>query len=158
VPTVLITDDDPDIRFLLARVLETSEFDVVEAESGPDALAYLATHTLPDIAVLDVQMPDMDGWQTLSAIRGDERTAALPVILCTVKSSAENAARGWQLGADEYVPKPFQVTELLERIELVLSRSSGERERARHAGFAKANLALAQEPGAQAGPAAKLNA
>src|SRR5207249_2954900 len=106
----------------------------------------------------DVQMPDMDGWQTLVAIRSDERTASLPVVLCTVKSSAENVARGWKLGADEYVAKPFQASDLVERIELVLSRTGAERERARHAGFAEAILVMAQESGTQAGPAAKLNA
>jgi two-component system, OmpR family, response regulator len=143
--TVLITDDDPDIRFLLASILRSAEFDVVEAQNGRDALSRLAAEQLPDIVILDVQMPEMDGWETLSTIRADPRTAWLPVILCTVKSTPENVARAWKLGADDYATKPFDATELVDQIRLVLARDSGERDEARHVGLAQASAGLSED-------------
>jgi DNA-binding response OmpR family regulator len=125
--TALITDDDRDIRFLLSSVLERAGFEVAEAENGREALSYLRAHEMPDIAILDIQMPHMDGWETLSRIRSDPRMTALPVILCTAKSSADNEARGWKLGADGYVAKPFQASDLLARVRGVLTRNDDQR-------------------------------
>lgn len=139
--TILITDDDPDIRLLLSHVLRAADFDVVQAANGRDALAYLGTHELPDLAILDIQMPEMDGWDTLAAIRKDPRSAELPVILCTVKATPENVARGWDLGADAYVPKPFEARALIEQVGQVLARTGGERIEVRRAGIAKAQVA-----------------
>lgn len=140
--TVLITDDDADIRLLLSHLLRAAEFEIAQVENGGDALAYLETHALPDLAILDVQMPEMDGWETLSAIRNDSRTSDLPVILCTVKSTPENVARGWDLGADAYVRKPFQASELIDQVGEVLSRSDSERLAIRRTEFAQARSNL----------------
>ena len=128
---VLLVDDAADIRLLQRAVLERSGFTVEEACSGPDALAVLARDDLPNAVVLDVQMPVMDGWETLSAIRREPRLAHLPVILCTVRSRPEDTERAWRLGCDGYLSKPFSITRLVEEIETALARTGEQRDAVR---------------------------
>jgi DNA-binding response OmpR family regulator len=121
VTTILVVDDDGDIRQLVADLLRLSGFEAVTAPSGVAALEQLAVaDELPSLALLDVQMPELDGWDTLRSIRRDPRTADLPVVLCTVKSGAADTAVGWSLGCDGYVVKPFAITDLIEEVETVL--------------------------------------
>jgi CheY-like chemotaxis protein len=119
--SLLVVDDNNDIRFLIGRHLRR-EFRVAEADCGPAALSYLAENDPPDLIVLDVQMPDMDGWQTLRAIRADPRTAAVPVVMCTVKASPEDVARAEELGANGYVVKPFSLADLVDAVRGALDR------------------------------------
>ena len=114
----LVVDDAADIRLLAELVLSMAGFTVVGAPSGSEALRLLASGDLPDIVVLDVQMPDLDGWETLTRLRNDPRTATLPVVLCTVKGLPEDTLRGWALGCDGYLGKPFDISGLVRRREV----------------------------------------
>ena len=123
----LVVGDAPDIRLLADLVLSMAGFRVTAAASGREALRVLAEQELPDIVLLDVQMPDVDGWETLTRLRGDPRTADLPIVLCTVKGLPEDALRGWSLGCDGYLGKPFDIDGLVAELHGVLRRSCGER-------------------------------
>ena len=124
----LVVDDAPDIRMLADLVLTMAGFSVTAAASGSEALRTLAEGDLPDVVVLDVQMPDLDGWETLTRMRQDPRTADLPVVLCTVKGLPEDTLRGWTLGCDGYLGKPFDISGLVEELRAVLRRDPGDRE------------------------------
>jgi DNA-binding response OmpR family regulator len=119
---VLIVDDTDDVRSLLRVALSVAGFETMEASEGPAALHLLATQATPDLVLLDVQMPVMDGWQTLSQIRNSPATSTLPVIMCTVKSRTEDRVRGWELGCDGYLSKPFDIGELVELVRSVAAR------------------------------------
>jgi CheY-like chemotaxis protein len=123
----LVVDDAADIRLLADLVLSMAGFTVVGAASGAEALRMLAAGDLPDIVLLDVQMPDLDGWETLTRLRGDPRTAALPVVMCTVKGLPEDSLRGWSLGCDGYLGKPFDIAGLVAELEQVLARDERQR-------------------------------
>lgn len=123
----LVVDDAPDIRLLSDMVLSMAGFSVTAASSGSEALALLARGELPDIVLLDVQMPEVDGWETLARLRADARTADLPVVLCTVKGLPEDTLRGWSLGCDGYLGKPFDIGGLVDEMHAVLGRDLVER-------------------------------
>lgn len=126
--TVLVVDDAADVRLLARAVLTQARFGVVEACSGREALARLAEHR-PDLVVLDVQMPDMDGWDTLQAVRSSASAwADVPVVLCTVKAHPRDVHRAWELGCDGYINKPFSITDLTDAVRSVLARTPSERE------------------------------
>ena len=124
---VLVVDDAEDIRLLMSQVLRIAGFDVAEATSGHDALRLLAEDEPPVVAVIDVQMPEMDGWETLTAVRGNPATADLPVLLCTVKSGTADILRAWQLGCDGYLTKPFAIADLIGEVQALTTRSMQER-------------------------------
>jgi CheY-like chemotaxis protein len=126
-PRALIVDDSEDIRLLVGHVLQRGGFEVSEAASGREALQHLTAAGLPDVIVLDVQMPMMDGWATLAAIRLTPDMADLPVVLCTVRSGPADRARAWSLGCDGYVVKPFAVEQLLSEIVAAAARRGPER-------------------------------
>jgi CheY-like chemotaxis protein len=132
---VLVVDDDADIRWLTRTIL-ADRFDVVEAASGIAALDVLGADQPIDAVVLDVQMPELDGWDTLAAIRGDPRWSTLPVVLCSVKSEAPDARRAWQLGCDALIGKPFAIDELETAVIDVLDRSADDRVRQRERALA----------------------
>lgn len=127
-PTALVTDDVADVRRLIRRVLEPAGYVVEEASSGLLALAMLASPPRPDVVVLDVQMPEMDGWQTLAAIRSEPTLGNLPVVLCTVKAGPDDIERAWLGGCDGYVVKPFDIGELLAQVDLVVKQDEEERQ------------------------------
>ncbi|MGH2813496.1 MAG: response regulator [Actinomycetota bacterium] len=122
---ILIVDDDPAIRRLLNHSLELEGYLVATASDGEEALDQLPVVD-PDVVVLDIMMPRMNGLDVLERIRRDPDTADLPVILLTAKSAKEDVWEGWQRGVDYYMTKPFDVEELLRFIEYVLS--GGDRE------------------------------
>jgi DNA-binding response OmpR family regulator len=124
----LVVDDAHDIRLLADLVLSMAGFTVSAASSGKEALSMLAGEDLPDIVLLDVQMPEVDGWETLARLRADARTADLPVVLCTVKGLPEDTLRGWTLGCDGYLGKPFDIGGLVDELHGVLGRDRAERE------------------------------
>ncbi len=125
--TALVVDDAPDIRLLADLVLTMAGFAVTAASSGREALQILGRGKLPDIVLLDVQMPEVDGWETLSRLRGDPRTVDLPVVLCTVKGLPEDTLKGWSLGCDGYLGKPFDIGGLVDELHGVLRRDHDER-------------------------------
>lgn len=128
----LVVDDAADIRQLATLVLQMAGFTVTSAASGREALSALGGGELPDIILLDVQMPDVDGWETLSGVRSDPRTRHLPVVLCTVKGLPEDALKGWTLGCDGYLGKPFDIGGLVAELQAVLQRDMPTRQAIRH--------------------------
>ncbi len=103
---VLIADDEANIRNILDFTLHAEGFTVVGARNGQEAFD-LAVSELPDIIILDVMMPDIDGIEACRRLKQDERTSAVPVILLTARSGREDRERGRDAGADAYVTKPF---------------------------------------------------
>ena len=132
----LVVDDAADIRLLADLVLSMAGFEVTAAASGREALHFIAQNDLPDIVLLDVQMPDVDGWETLSRLRADPRTADLPIVLCTVKGLPEDTLKGWSLGCDGYLGKPFDIGGLVEELHVVLGRPPEESRAVRRARIA----------------------
>ena len=127
---VLIVDDAPDIRLLVRRILELNGIEAREVSSGAEAIVLIA-RAKPDLVILDIQMPEMDGWETLAAIRADKTTRDIPVILCSVRSRDEDMLRGWRAECDGYVGKPFDVADLIEEVHRVASVDPGARARIR---------------------------
>ena len=125
--TVLVVDDAEDVRHLLTTMLQADGYGVVPAEGGIAALDLLAGDVRVDLVLLDVQMPDLDGWSTLQQIRQHPSHANVPVVLCTVKQHSTDLARAWSLGADGYITKPFQIADLLAEISYVLNRTAEQR-------------------------------
>ena len=120
---ILVVDDDPDIRELLRVLLERRDFSVAEAGDGQEALRVFFAER-PDLVVLDVAMPGLDGWQTLERIR---ELSDVPVVMLTARATEVEKTRGLRSGADDYVTKPFGRQELLARVEALLRRT-GTRE------------------------------
>ncbi len=118
-PVVLIADDDDDILQLLAFRLERAGYEIVQARNGKQALS-LALELLPALAVLDVMMPELDGYEVTRELRTNEATSSMPIILLTARAQTQDAARGLAVGADDYVKKPFDARDLRERIERLL--------------------------------------
>src|SRR4051812_31864234 len=119
---VLVIDDDGDIRRLVADLLGGAGFSVEQAEDGRAGLRALHK-TPPDLVVLDVSMPNLDGWQTLERIRD---LSEVPVLMLTARGEELERVRGLQAGADDYVVKPFGRQELVARVQALLRRAGGE--------------------------------
>ena len=120
-PLVLIADDDDDIRALVGFRLQRVGYDVLAAVDGAEALALALEHR-PALALLDVSMPKLDGYEVTRRIRADETTRAMPVILLTARAQEADVARGFETGADDYVKKPFSPQELAARVQAILGR------------------------------------
>ena len=118
-PLILVADDDDDILFLVTTRLKRDGFDVIEARSG-DAALTLAQTRRPDVAVLDVGMPGLDGLEVLARIRADDALKGMRVLLLTAKAQESDVRRGYDAGADAYVRKPFSPTELSARVRDLL--------------------------------------
>jgi two-component system, OmpR family, phosphate regulon response regulator PhoB len=116
---VLVADDDEDILLLLTVHLERAGYEVVQARDGLDALR-AATELRPALAVLDVMMPGLDGFEVTRELRRDATTRSMPIILLTARAQATDVAQGMAAGADEYVKKPFDARDLKERVERLL--------------------------------------
>jgi len=123
---ILVVDDDPTMVKLINVNLKLNNYAVIEAISGEQALDIVSKEPL-DLVVLDIMMPRVDGWEVLKRIREDADTEELPVILVTAKTQDSDVIRGWELGADEYVIKPFNPLLLVEVIKMVLDRSYEDR-------------------------------
>ena len=124
--SVLVVDDAADIRLLVQAVLSRAGCEVREAASATEAFAAI-DDSKPDVLLLDVQMPDADGWSVLATIRSDPQTTALRVVLCTVKGHPDDRARGWRLGCDGYLTKPFTIPDLVDEVMAVAQRSDDAR-------------------------------
>lgn len=121
---VLVADDDEDILTLVKAVLERAGHEVIAVQDGAQALASLRSQK-PDLAVLDISMPELDGLEVLRRVRDDDGIRALPVILLTAKAQEADVERGYAAGASAYVKKPFSPRELAERVESLLAQSGG---------------------------------
>ncbi len=120
-PYILLVDDDPNISRLVQLYLEKEGFEVKTADRGDDALAQFRKLP-PDLMLLDVMLPFMDGWQVLKAVR---KTSSIPIIMLTAKDETFDKVLGLELGADDYITKPFDTKELVARVKAVLRRTQG---------------------------------
>jgi DNA-binding response OmpR family regulator len=119
--TVLVAEDDDDIRALVVYRLERSGYEVVQAQDGAEALR-LAPGCDPDLAILDVMMPKVDGYEVTRRLRRDDATSRLPVILLTARTQESDVSQGFAAGADDYIRKPFSPDELRDRVQAILGR------------------------------------
>jgi len=120
-PSVLAADDDDDILELVAFRLSRSGFTVLQARDGEEALR-LAFESPPDVAVLDVMMPKLDGLEVTRRLRANEATRRTAIILLTARSQDFDVEQGFAAGADDYIRKPFSPQELRARVQAVLGR------------------------------------
>ena len=118
--TIMVVDDNPDIITIVRTILEGKGYNVMSAYSGPELLTRLLEEQKPDLIVLDIMMPQMDGLEVLTRLKGAPDTASIPVILLTAKVQYEDVLGGYKLGADYYITKPFTSTQLLNGINLLL--------------------------------------
>src|SRR4051812_29203667 len=121
-PRILIVEDDPDIAELVARYLDKAGFTTARASTGRDALSAIAARP-PDALVLDLMLPQVDGLEVCRAIRAKEATAALPIIMLTARADESERIVGLELGADDYLAKPFSPNELVARVRALLRRA-----------------------------------
>ena len=116
---ILVVDDEPRMTRFIRMNLELEEYRVIEAHNGLEALDKVRTN-LPSLVILDVMMPELDGFETLKILR---EISNVPVIMLTVRADEEDKVRGLELGADDYVTKPFSTRELVSRVKAVLRRT-----------------------------------
>lgn len=122
---VLIVEDEANIRQLVKYNLEKESYQVLEAEDGLQGLR-LAKTEKPDLILLDLMLPQMDGLEVCRSLKGNQATSALPIIMLTAKSEEIDKVIGLELGADDYMTKPFSPRELVARVKAVLRRSQKE--------------------------------
>jgi DNA-binding response OmpR family regulator len=114
-PRILIVDDEPEIGRILGLILRGAGFEVAAVEGGRAALMHLAGSPT-DLVLLDVTMPELDGFEILRRIRLSPATATLPVLMLTAKAGAADRIRAESLGADDYIDKPFDPVDVVERV------------------------------------------
>jgi DNA-binding response OmpR family regulator len=119
---ILVVDDEKDICGIMKRILENEGYAVFEAYDGQEALSKVFEIS-PDIMVIDVQMPGKNGFQVCEEIRKDPIYKELPILMLTVRNSKEDRLQGFTSGVDEYMVKPFDMSEIVARIKVVLERS-----------------------------------
>jgi len=120
--SVLVVDDDPVILRLLQVNFELEGIDVATAADGDEGLK-MARSDRPDLVISDIMMPKVNGLELLAALRSSPDTASMPVILLSAKAQVADVQRGLELGADDYVTKPFDPLELIDRVYKVLAKS-----------------------------------
>jgi two-component system phosphate regulon response regulator PhoB len=125
--TVLVIDDEKDLLELVTYNLQKEGFETLTAADAFKGLN-MATAEQPDLVVLDVMMPGMDGLEVCRQIRSDDRTRRIPVIMLTAKGAETDRIVGLEMGADDYLPKPFSPRELVARVKAVLRRTNGDME------------------------------
>jgi len=118
---ILVVDDEPDALELVGFNLKQAGFEVVTADDGVEALKK-ARETAPDLVLLDLMLPEIDGLEVCKALRRDPATAPIPVIMLTAKAAEIDRVLGLELGADDYVTKPFSPRELVLRVRNLLKR------------------------------------
>ncbi|HET7450630.1 MAG TPA: response regulator, partial [Gaiellaceae bacterium] len=129
---VLVIDDEAPIRLLCRVNLEAEGMSVLEAADGPSGLEK-ARAEAPDVVLLDVMMPGLDGWRVAEELLDDPRTATIPIVFLTARAELRDRARGIDLGGIDYVTKPFNPVELAPLVRNLLARvARGERESLRH--------------------------
>lgn len=124
---VVVVEDDPMISNLVKLKMEKSGYEVVVGENGRLGLELIGQH-LPDLVILDVMMPIMDGFEVLRRIRADERTRDIPVIMLTARGMEDDILKGFESGAVDYLTKPFSISELAARAGRILAARGEKRE------------------------------
>jgi two-component system sensor histidine kinase ChiS len=126
---VLIVEDDPDARKVLSLILKLDGYQISTASGGKEALDAMAT-LVPDLILLDVMMPGMDGYQVCEWVRSNPATARVPVVMLSGKADPESVAHGLEVGADEYLAKPIAPSTLTAELKKVLARTAPRIQRA----------------------------
>src|SRR5439155_14819610 len=137
---ILIVDDDPWILRMVSTLLEKRGYGIFTAEDGEEGVLK-ADQARPDLIITDVMMPRMDGWQMVRALRSRPELAFIPVIFLTALGGEEDRIKGFRLGADDYLAKPFRFEELDLRVQNALRRSGRAKEDARRAVAPRASVA-----------------
>ncbi|EJR65308.1 TPA: response regulator transcription factor [Bacillus toyonensis] len=119
--TVLLVEDERRLREIVSDYFRNEGFEVIEAEDGKKALELFAEHTI-DLIMLDIMLPEIDGWSVCRRIR---KESAVPIIMLTARSDEDDTLLGFELGADEYVTKPFSPKVLVARAKTLLKRADG---------------------------------
>ena len=119
-PVVMIVDDSITVRKVTQRLLDRHNFDTLTAKDGVDALTLLLEQ-IPDVMLLDIEMPRMDGFELATAIRNDERLKNIPIIMITSRTGEKHRDRAMNIGVNMYLGKPYQEQELLENIQSLLN-------------------------------------
>ncbi len=119
---IMVVDDEPDIVKLIKISLEMANFEVIEAYSGVEALEKVK-NIVPDLFLLDIMMPDMNGYQVCEKLKADNKTKSIPVVMLTAKGQRGDAEQGLKVGADDYIIKPFDPYELGEQISEILNNA-----------------------------------
>ncbi len=130
-PRILVIDDDAAIAELVAVNLEMAGYEVTQAEDGIKGQA-LAIQMLPDLIMLDLMLPRVDGFTVCQRLRRDDRTADIPVLMLTALSQTQDKVEGFNSGADDYLTKPFELEEMLARVRALLRRTDRIPQAAKH--------------------------
>jgi len=142
---VLVIDDEAPIRLLCRVNLEAEQMEVLEAADGPSGLEKARAET-PDVVLLDVMMPGLDGWRVAEELLDDERTRSIPIVFLTARAELRDRARGIDLGGVDYVTKPFNPVELAPLVRDLLARvGRGERDDVRREKLAELRALLERE-------------
>jgi DNA-binding response OmpR family regulator len=142
---VLVIDDEAPIRLLCRVNLEAEKMEVLEAADGPTGLEQ-ARAKKPDVILLDVMMPGLDGWQVAEQLLEDDRTRSIPIVFLTARAEFRDRARGLDLGGIDYVTKPFNPLELAPLVEDMLKRVElGERDELRGEKLAELRALMREE-------------
>ena len=142
---VLVIDDEAPIRLLCRVNLEAEGMDVLEAADGPTGLVEAREH-VPDVVLLDVMMPGLDGWQVAEQLLEDDRTSEIPIIFLTARAEFRDRARGLDIGGVDYVTKPFNPLELAPLVQSLLDRlDRGERDELRAEKLSELRSLMASE-------------
>jgi chemosensory pili system protein ChpA (sensor histidine kinase/response regulator) len=120
--TVMVVDDSITVRKVTTRVLERNDMNVIAAKDGVDAVSKLQEN-IPDIMLLDIEMPRMDGFELATHVRNEPRLRDIPIIMITSRTGDKHRQRAMQIGVNRYLGKPFQESELLENIEALLEET-----------------------------------
>jgi DNA-binding response OmpR family regulator len=126
--TVLVVEDDPPLRRMVSIFLRAAGYRVCAAEDGSSGLA-LAQDERPDLVLLDLMMPELDGWEVLRRIKGDAVTAAIPVLVLTASVDPRLTEQALRLGATRFLTKPIDSRMLVEHVDAVVGQSEGQEER-----------------------------
>jgi DNA-binding response OmpR family regulator len=144
VTTVLVIDDEAPIRLLCRVNLEAERMSVLEASDGPSGLE-TARAEQPDVILLDVMMPGLDGWGVAEALLEDERTSTIPIIFLTARAEFRDRARGLDIGGVDYITKPFNPVELAPLVRSLLERlERGERDELRREKLSELRALMAE--------------
>jgi len=120
--TILVVDDEKELAALVSLHMKMAGFEVLTAANGEKALE-LSREEKPDLIILDLMLPKIDGWQVCEQLRQDAVTKDIPVIMLTARTQIEDKLKGFEAGADDYVTKPFSPRELVARVKRVLARA-----------------------------------
>ena len=139
-PQVLVVDDEPDLLELARYNLTQIGYDVACVASGEEALAHVRSHQ-PDLVILDLLLPGVDGWEVCKILKRDPRTATIPIMMLTARSEEADMVTGLELGADDYLTKPFSPRVLLARVKAALRRRQSE-QAAEQSAISRGNLVI----------------